>query len=100
LSDFSNPIFPGYQPIFLKNFGKHINTNNLSRYYDAAFKQRIVEYYLQNQPNQRRHTIVKRWFDRYDGTVSSLPQQYRSGRPSILNKQEINQYTTQPVRSL
>jgi transposase len=85
--------------------------NSLSRYYDAVFKQRVVEYYLQNQPNlsfryvanifqiKGGHATVKRWFDRYNGTVSSLQQRYRSGRPPILNKQKINQYITEPIRS-
>ena len=72
--------------------------SRLPRYYDATFKQRVVEYYIQNQPNvsfrfvadlfqiKGGHKTVKRWFDRYDGTVLSLQQQHRSGRPSILNK--------------
>jgi hypothetical protein len=58
--------------------------NNLSRYYDPFFKQRVVEHYLKNQPNvsfqfianlfqiKGGHKTVKRWFDRYDGTVASL----------------------------
>ncbi|CAF3365655.1 unnamed protein product [Rotaria sp. Silwood2] len=63
--------------------------NNLSRYYDASFKQRVIEYYLQNQPN----------FDRYDGAILSLQQQKRSGRPSILNQEQIDQFITRVVRS-
>jgi hypothetical protein len=27
------------------------NMNHVSRYYDAIFEQRAIEYYLQNQPN-------------------------------------------------
>jgi transposase len=42
---------------------------------------------------------VKRWFDRYDGTVASLQQKHRSGRPPILNKQQVNKLITKVVRS-
>ncbi|CAF3491093.1 unnamed protein product [Rotaria sp. Silwood2] len=45
------------------------------------------------------HKTVKRWFDRYDGTVASLQQKYRSGRPPILNKQQVNKLITKVVRS-
>ncbi|CAF1027512.1 unnamed protein product [Rotaria sp. Silwood1] len=85
--------------------------NNLSRYYDASFKQRVIEYYLQNQPNlsfrfvakffhiHGDHATVKRWFDRYDGTILSLQQQMRSGRPQILNQEEIDQFITRVICS-
>ncbi len=85
--------------------------DNLPRYYDPLFKQRLVEYYLKNQPNvsfrfvanlfqiMGGHKTVRRWFDRYDGTVASLQQKYRSGRPPILNKQQVNKLITKVVRS-
>jgi len=85
--------------------------NNLPQYYDALFKQRVVEYYLQNQPNvsfryvanifqiKGGHTTVKRWFDKYDGTLVLLQHQHRSGRPRILNKQQVNDLITEVVRS-
>jgi len=85
--------------------------DNLARYYDPLFKQRVVEYYLKNQPNvsfrfvanlfqiMGEHKTVKRRFDRYDGTVASLQQKYRSGRPPILNKQQVNKLITKVVRS-
>jgi transposase len=85
--------------------------SKLPRYYDATFKQRVVEYYIQNQPNvsfrfvadlfqiKGGHKTVKRWFDRYDGTVLSLQQQHRSGRPSILNKEQAKQLITKVIRT-
>jgi transposase len=83
----------------------------LSRYYDPVFKQRVVEYYLRNKPNvsfrfvgdlfqiKGGHVTVKRWHDRYDGTMASLEQRYRSGRPSKLNIQQVNDLITKVVRS-
>ncbi|CAF4043128.1 unnamed protein product [Rotaria sp. Silwood1] len=85
--------------------------NNLSRYYEASFKQCIIEYYLQNQPNvsfrsvakvfhiHGGHATVKRWFNKYDGTILSLQQQKCSRRPPILNQEQIDQFITRVVRS-
>ncbi|CAF2678084.1 unnamed protein product [Rotaria sp. Silwood2] len=67
--------------------------NNVTQYSDPLFKQRVVEYYLKNQ-------LPNRWLDRYDGTFASLQQKYHSGRPPILNKQQINQLIIKVVRSL
>lgn len=76
--------------------------NNLSRYYDPLFKQHVVEYHLKNRSNvslrfvsdifqiKGGYQTVKRWFDRYDGTIESL-QQSRSGRPPILNQRPVGQ---------
>ncbi|CAF3442038.1 unnamed protein product [Rotaria sp. Silwood1] len=73
--------------------------------------QRVIEYYLQNQPNvsfrfvakffhiHGDYATVKRWFDRYDGTILSLQQQMRSGRPQILNQEEIDQFITRVICS-
>ena len=87
------------------------NMRDLSRYYDPTFKQRVVEYYLKNKPNvsfrfvgdlfqiKGGHVTVKRWCDRYNGTIASLEQWHRSGRPSILNKQQVNELIIKVVRS-
>jgi transposase len=84
---------------------------NLPRYYDPLFKQLVVEYYLQDQPNvsfqfvgkifqiNGGHVTLKQWFDRYDGTIVSLQQRYRSGRPRILSKRQVNQLVTKIVYS-
>ena len=87
------------------------NTNNLPPYYDPLFKQRVIEYYLKNRSNvslrfvsdifqiKGGHKTVKRWFDRYDGTIASLQQRPRSGRPPILNQRQVGQLIVDTVRS-
>ena len=69
--------------------------NNVLRYYDSFFKQRIVEYYLENQSTSslrfvtnlfqvsERHRTLERWYDQYNCTISLLEQRHRSGTPSI-----------------
>ena len=60
--------------------------STLSRYHDPVFKQRVVEYYLRNKTNvsfrfvghlfqiKGEYVTVKRWHDRYNGTITLLEQ--------------------------
>ena len=41
----------------------------------------------------------RQWCDRHDGKIASLEQRYRSGRPSKLVKQQVDQLITKVVRS-
>ncbi|CAF3946324.1 unnamed protein product [Rotaria sp. Silwood1] len=82
-----------------------------SRYYESSFKKRVIDFYLRNQPNLSfrsvanhfqipgGHATVKRWYDRSNGNISSLQHHHRSGRASILNKKQINNFITMVIRS-
>jgi len=84
--------------------------NLSSRYYGSEFKRSVVEDYIENHsgPSFRStarkfrikggHKTVKRWFDAYDGTLSSLDAEIRSGRPRILTPHEVNLTITTPIR--
>lgn len=41
---------------------------------------------------------LQRWYDQWDGTVESLKRKPGSGRPMLLNEEEIHQYITTPIR--
>ncbi|CAF4985784.1 unnamed protein product [Rotaria sp. Silwood1] len=82
-----------------------------SRYYEPSFKKCVIDFYLRNQSNLSfrsvanhfqipgGHATVKRWYDRYNGNVSSLQHHHRSGRAPILNKKQINQIIMMVIRS-
>jgi transposase len=84
--------------------------SNLPYYYDTQYKQRVVEHYINNQPNTSYTAVaklfnikggritVKRWYNQYDGTLQSLEQHHRSGRPSILTHQQVNNLIIQPIK--
>ena len=80
--------------------------NNIPQYYDLHFKQRTVEYYLENQSTislcfvtnlfkiSRGRQTAKQWYDRSDGTISLFEQCSLPGRPSVLNQQQIDEKIT------
>ncbi|CAF4340181.1 unnamed protein product [Rotaria sp. Silwood2] len=82
-----------------------------SRYYESSFKKCVIDFYLRNQPNLSfrsvanhfripgDHATVKRWYDRYNGNLSSLQHHHRSERAPILNKKQINKFITMVIRS-
>jgi hypothetical protein len=69
-----------------------------SRYYDTAYKKRVVNYYITNQPSATFRSVatlfqikggfrtVYRWYKRRN----SLETKPRSGRPTILKQDDIN----------
>jgi transposase len=82
-----------------------------SQYYTSIYKQNIVEYYIQHHSGESfssvakrfsikgGHVTVARWYHDYDGTIESLEPKFRSGRPHILNNNEISQNITNVIRS-
>jgi hypothetical protein len=42
--------------------------------------------------------VVRCWYQRWNGTIASLQEKKKSGRPSILNGQEIFRHITTPIR--
>lgn len=69
-----------------------------SRYYDTAYKKRVVDYYHSHRPHISFRAVatlfeikggpmtVQRWYKRRN----SLETKPRSGRPTILKQDEIN----------
>jgi transposase len=84
--------------------------SNSSRYYDSTFKQRVVEHYINHHSGSSFHAVaklfkikgghktVKRWCDQYDGTIQSLEQHHRSGRPAKLTHQQVINLIIQPIK--
>jgi len=82
---------------------------DLSRYYSSDYKVRVVLYYIDHLPSTSfnavaklfkipgGHKTVKRWYDQYNGSVSSLQSKPRSGRPPILTRRQIKKYILDPV---
>jgi len=76
-----------------------------SRYYDITYKQRVVNYYMQHQPNisfgrvatifnlKGGESTVRRWYNQRH----SLDTKPRSGRPSILSIEEINTHIKKKI---
>ena len=44
-------------------------------------------------------TTIKKWFDKWNGTVSSLERKIGSGRPRILTRTEVYHQITKPIRA-
>jgi transposase len=77
-----------------------------SRYYDITYKERVVNYYTINQPSATFHSVarlfqipggdrtVRRWYKRRN----SLETKPRSGRPTILNQDQINTHICTKIR--
>jgi hypothetical protein len=78
--------------------------------YSPVFKHNILTQYT---PHQRgngfkslaiRFNIIggqstlKRWYDRWDGTVHSLERTNGSGRTTIMNKIDMNKYISTPIK--
>lgn len=43
--------------------------------------------------------IIQRWYQRWDGTATSLEEKHRTGRPRILSTQQVQQYVAPVIRS-
>jgi transposase len=77
-----------------------------SRYYDTAYKKRVVNYYITNQPSASFRSVatlfeikggfrtVYRWYKRR----RSLETKPRSGRPTILKQDQINTHIGTKIR--
>ncbi len=80
------------------------------RYFTADQKQLILEQY---SPRDRIHSFsalaqqfrvaggkgtVQRWYKHWNGTVESLQHRKRSGRPSVLKKEERRRHVLQPIQ--
>jgi transposase len=77
----------------------------ISRYYDITYKQSVVNYYIKYQTNisfghvARQFNIkggestVRRWYNQRH----SLKTKPRSGRPSILTKDQIDTYIKKKI---
>jgi transposase len=88
-----------------------MKVSNLSRYYDPAFKQRVLEYYTNANPPinftclaerfdiKGGHETVKRWHDAWNGKTSSLNHKLRPGRPPILNSKQMKKHILKPIRN-
>jgi transposase-like protein len=79
------------------------------RNYSADFKQRVLERYdphsshsgfsaLSSQFGIAGDKTIKRWYKQWDGTIQSLQQRPRSGRPRILNANQINKHVGEFIR--
>lgn len=76
------------------------------RYYDTSFKEHVVAYYSRNHQSTTFDAVatlfdirgggrtVQRWFKRRH----SLETRPRSGRPTILNAQQMNDHILTPIR--
>lgn len=72
--------------------------------YSPNFKQNILTQYAPNQHQNGFHSLatrykipggastIKRWYDRWNGSIESLNRKASSGRKPILNTQQIKQY--------
>ena len=80
--------------------------SSTSHYYPTIFKQKVVDYYDEHQPNisfrqlarlfniQGGHKTVLRWYNQRN----SLENKSRSGRPCILNEDEMNEYIYEKIK--
>ena len=82
----------------------------VKRNFTAELKQVILEQY---SPRDRAHSFaalarlftvkggkgtVERWHQQWNGTVESLKQKKRSGRPSLLKKEERRRHILIPIQ--
>jgi hypothetical protein len=77
-----------------------------SPYYNVVYKQQVVSYYINNQPNCSFRSVAKifnikggaktisRWFNNKD----NLEIKPKSGRPRLLSKFVINKYIYDEIK--
>lgn len=78
--------------------------------YSPLFKHNILTQYI---PHQRKNGFdslahrfninsggktIKRWYDRWNGTVASLERSVGSGRTTIMKSNDMKKYITTPIR--
>ena len=80
-------------------------------HYTAEFKQEVLSHYHEGQRGSGFAVLatrfqvpgggrtIKRWFDQWDGSITSLQQQPSVGRPPILQPAEIQQHIGTVVQS-
>lgn len=79
------------------------------RGYSSEYKMRVVEYYIVHHSGESfrstarhfniggGHSLVKTWFDKYDGTLQSLESKRSPGRPRLLTHQQVVATVVQPI---
>lgn len=79
------------------------------KHHSADLKQLILSQYQPGIRNcsfgalAKRYCIgggsrtINRWYDRWDGTPSSLEHQQGAGRPRILTRRQVTQLITTPI---
>jgi transposase-like protein len=80
-------------------------------HYSAEFKQEVLSHYNEGQRGSGFAALaarfyvaggsrtIRRWFNQWDGTISSLQQQSTVGRPPLLQPAEIQQHIGTTVQS-
>lgn len=105
------------QPLFRVHSGRRLcplhcrtsNDSNSMPQLSAEAKHHIL---LEYSPHSTAHSfaalaarhsiaggrdVVRRWHDRWDGTVQSLERNAVSGRPRALNSRQVQQYVRTPI---
>jgi transposase len=78
--------------------------------YSPIFKHNILTQYASNKRGNGFDTLakhfhiagggstIKYWFDRWDGTATSLEHRHGAGRPTIMNTHEMKQHILAPIK--
>lgn len=81
------------------------------RYYSSEERHRVLVYYTSQRPRPSLsavarhfninggHQLIQSWYDRWDGTASSLETKAKSGRRRKLSELEVHDYVGNRVRA-